>query len=235
MARTSNSVKESTLSSRRLPKVGQEGGVTATAAKKARKAKAAAKADPAVNGTLVAKFAPAKGAASAVAILRDGSTHALPSGVAIGTAQEKELIGQEWSVVKTRLLAAAREAAAAAGKQPAQLARGVDSRNAPQSAKAVADQKRSAKPAAAAAKAEKKAARKAERAAKAAPKADDARKITIVDRKFTFGGDGTARRQCWDACVATAKAKGTVADYIARGGKAKYLPRWAASGAIKLG
>jgi hypothetical protein len=113
----------------------------------------------------------------------------------------------------------------------AQLARGIGGRDAPHSAKAVADGKAQEKEAAKAKPAvAKKEARKAERAAKAAPKADDNRKITVVDKKFTYGREGTARRASWDACT---KSK-TVADYAAAGGALKYLPRWTAAGAIKL-
>lgn len=73
---------------------------------------------------------------------------------------------------------------------------------------------------------------KADKPAKA-PKvtADDTRKLVIVDKKFTFGGEGTSRRAAWNA---TTKAK-TVADYIAAGGARKYLARWEKAGAIKLG
>lgn len=123
------------------------------------------------------------------------------------------------------------------------LARGLDGRNAPHSSKAVGDNRAAAKklpgleeakahltnaPKPAAAPKTDKAAKRAERAA---PKAGDDRKITVLDKAFTFGAEGTERRQSWDKC---AKAK-TVADYLAAGGKAKYLPRWAGSGVIKLG
>lgn len=122
---------------------------------------------------------------------------------------------------------------AAKAKPVGHLAKGLDAQNSPHSVKAIADAKRKAAPAAKAAPkaAEKKAARTAERAAKAAPKADDNRKIVIVDKKFSYGKEGTSRRASWDACV---KAK-TVAEYAAKGGALKYLPRWVAAGAIKLG
>lgn len=120
------------------------------------------------------------------------------------------------------------------------LASGLDGRNAPQSAASVAKHRGSAKAtnkadavtqkAPAPAKAAKEA-RKAKRAETAAPKADDTRKIAVVDKKFTYGKEGTSRRASWDACT---KAK-TVADYAAAGGAVKYLPRWVAAGAIKLG
>lgn len=120
------------------------------------------------------------------------------------------------------------------------LANGLDGRNAPHSSKAVADRAHGKAPAsnkadkrAAVAKAqtEKKAARKAERAAKAAPKADDTRKITLVDKKYSYGKPGSARNASWLACT---KAK-TVADYAKAGGALKYLSRWVSAGAIKLG
>ena len=115
------------------------------------------------------------------------------------------------------------------------LANGVSGRGNPHSAKAVQDQKAKAK---AVGKADKVAAKgkvaadkKEARAAKAAPKADDNRKIAIVDKKFVYGREGTARRAAWDACVSAR----TVADYAKKGGALKYLPRWTAAGAIKLG
>lgn len=122
---------------------------------------------------------------------------------------------------------------AAKAKPVGHLAKGLDAQNSPHSVKAIADAKRKAGPAAKAAPkvAEKKVARTAERAAKAAPKADDARKIKVLDRKFTYGKEGTSRRASWDACM---KAQ-TVADYAKAGGALKYLPRWVAAGAIKLG
>lgn len=113
------------------------------------------------------------------------------------------------------------------------LAKGLDAQNSPHSVKAIADAKRKAAPAAKAAPkaTESKAAKQAARAAKAAPKADDNRKIVIVDKKFTYGKEGTSRRASWDACT---KSK-TVAEYAKAGGALKYLPRWVAAGAIKLG
>lgn len=124
-----------------------------------------------------------------------------------------------------------------AEQSSAKLANGVDSRSAPHSAKAVADNKAAGsnkadkKVAATKAKTDAKAERKAKRAEKAAPKADDNRKVTIVDKKFTYGREGSSRRSAWDAL----KSGMTVAAYIAAGGKAKYLPRWVAANAIKLG
>lgn len=121
---------------------------------------------------------------------------------------------------------------AKANPPAAKLANGLDGRSAPHSAKAAGDSNRKnpapkgPKPAEA-----KKAARKEVAAAKATPKADDTRAITVVKKDFAFGRDGTARRDNWNRCL---KAK-TVAAYIAAGGAAKYLTRWVAAGAIKLG
>ena len=120
-------------------------------------------------------------------------------------------------------------------RQVSGLARGLDGRNAPHSKAALRAERAAAKGTNKAdkrAEREKaKAERKAARAARAAPKADDTRRITILDKNFTFGREGTARNLSWLACK---KAK-TVADYAKAGGKLKYLPRWAAAGAIKLG
>lgn len=120
---------------------------------------------------------------------------------------------------------------AKANSPVAKLANGLDGRSAPHSAKSVADAAGKGNPAKAAPKAaDKKAARKEAKAATAAPKADDKRAITIVKKDFAFGREGTARRASWDICL---KSK-TAADYIAKGGAAKYLPRWVSAGAIKL-
>ena len=124
-------------------------------------------------------------------------------------------------------------------KSTGKLAQGLDGRNAPHSAKAVGDHNAAAKgsnkadkvQARKAAETAKKAERKADRAAKAAPKADDNRKITIVDKKFSYGKEGSARNASWLAC----KGSKTVAEYAAKGGALKYLPRWVSAGAIKLG
>lgn len=55
-------------------------------------------------------------------------------------------------------------------------------------------------------------------------------KIVVLDKKFTFGGEGTKRAAAWGL---VAKAK-TVADYVASGGPRKYLARWISAGAIKV-
>lgn len=124
-------------------------------------------------------------------------------------------------------------AKAKAAQPSAKLANGITGQNSPHSAKSVADQRAKDKPAPKAA--DKKVARKEAAKAKAAPKGDDTRKLTLLRKDFTFGAVGSARNDSWLVCAAVIKAKGTVADYIAKGGKAKYLPRWAAAGAIKLG
>lgn len=115
------------------------------------------------------------------------------------------------------------------------MAKGLDGRNSPNCSKAVQDAKAELRKVTgkAATKAPAKAAAPAKAKADKAPKktADDTRKLTIVDKKFTFGGEGTSRRAAWDAC---AKAK-TVADYISAGGARKYLARWEKAGAIKVG
>lgn len=112
--------------------------------------------------------------------------------------------------------------------QPA-MARGVSNRDAPHS-RAALRKARAAEATTAPAK-ERAVKRKAERASRAAPKADDTRKITVLNKAFTFGAEGTARNMSWLAC----KSSKTVAEYAAKGGALKYLPRWAAAGAIKLG
>lgn len=115
----------------------------------------------------------------------------------------------------------------------AQLAKGLGAHNAPHAAKSVSD---AAAKGRAAGKAAPKTAPKAKATtAKAAPKGDDTRKIALLKKDFTFGGDGSARRTSWDICAAVIKAKGTAGDYVNKGGKAKYLPRWVSAGAIKLG
>lgn len=141
-----------------------------------------------------------------------------------------------------------------AKKEADGLAQGVNGQNSPHSAKSVKDARNKTKAAEKAAeekstvkgkakaatsnKADAKAERseravtkKAEREAKATPKADDTREITLVDKDFNFGREGTSRNLSWLAC----KKSETVADYIAAGGAGKYLPRWVSAGAIKLG
>lgn len=154
----------------------------------------------------------------------------IPSDKAIKADLEKDLrkIAKETGAPRASQLEAAKREAAG-------LAKGVDGRNSPHSAKALGDERAKAK---GSNKADKKvekekakADRKAARAAKASPKADDTRKITILKKDFAFGREGSARRMSWDACL---KSK-TVADYAKAGGKLKYLPRWSTAGAIKLG
>lgn len=166
------------------------------------------------------------------ALLNDGSVHICSKHMRAGITVKS---GMNWDTVNKDFLAMARKEKEAAPAAAA-LARGVEGKFTEHSRKAASDSKRSAKETkmTKTTKETKKTARKAERAAKAAPKADDTRRISILDKKFTFGGEGTARRASWDFATAVAKAKGTAADYIAKGGKAKYLPRWVAAGAIKL-
>lgn len=141
-------------------------------------------------------------------------------------------IGNSYAKAKAAaevLIAAAKIAA------PGKLARGLDNWNAPHSVKAIRDNKAAAEKDAPKATAAKPAAAKNEehkvaRAAKA-PKGDDARKLAILKKDFAFGRENTSRRQSWDVALKVA----TVADYIAKGGAAKYLPRWAVAGAVKLG
>lgn len=140
-------------------------------------------------------------------------------------------------VGKTFLIAKKLAESIKAAQPAGHLARGVDGHNSPHSTKAHADKRAAERKGAKAAEpkpsptAAKKEARKAERAEKAAPKAGDKRTITVVDKGFTFGREGSARRDNWDKAV---KAK-TVDAYLSAGGAAKYLPRWVAAGAIKLG
>lgn len=218
-------------------------GSTVTAAKAARKAASAAKAAgqfvpgypkvPVVTGKgttgrTIATIVSANRGQDQLAILNDGSKHPCTKHLGAGVAVKP---GMLWDTVNSQLLAIQRsdaEARSAAPKPSAGLATGVDARSAPHSAKAVSDQRGAGK----AAKAAKpdKAAKKAARAAKAAPKADDARKIKLVDKKYSYGGEGTARRASWDA----ARSSATVQAYLKAGGKAKYLPRFVAAGAIQL-
>lgn len=119
------------------------------------------------------------------------------------------------------------------------LAAGLDGRNAPHSAKSAADHNAAARGTNKADKVQsrkatetaKKAERKAAAQAKAAPKADDNRKITVLDKKFSYGRPESNRNVAWLAC----KGSKTVAEYAAKGGALKYLPRWVSAGAIKLG
>lgn len=231
MRKTNTAKAPATKSATRTTRAQGRDKPTATAAKKARGRAAARRNNAAAPNTptpamlrIVKELSAANRGNDTVAILHDGTTHVVTDYHTNGVTVK---VGDNFDDRKKAYLAKVRERAEHKG--PGHLAKGLDGRNAPHSVKAHQDHKRgTAKPAA---KAEKKAERKAARAARAAPKSDDARKITIVDKKFTFGGDGTARRASWDAC----KAAKTVADYLKAGGKAKYLPRWVSSGAIKLG
>jgi hypothetical protein len=165
---------------------------------------------------------------STIAVLSNGKIEVIDHLYKVGV-QIKE--GDTWKSVLSQYALKTNELKVRDGGK---LANGLNGRNAPHSSKAVQDNGRAAKKPAEpkpAPKAQKTAERKAARAERAAPKADDNRKITIVDKKFTYGAEGTARRNCWDVC----KASKTVAEYVQKGGKAKYLPRWVQAGAIKLG
>lgn len=200
---------------------------TAAATKLARKTKAE-------NPDAIVQSSGMKGGDMHFVKSAGGDTLTFPTGAWTGAIREASEIGQSFAALKALV-----DALPKPTKGKAELARGVESRKAPHSAKALSDANGAARGAnkadkaalVAKAKATKAAARKAERTAKASPKADDTRKITVLDKKFTYGREGTARRAAWDAC---AKAK-TVADYAAAGGALKYLPRWTAAGAIKLG
>lgn len=70
------------------------------------------------------------------------------------------------------------------------------------------------------------------KAAKAQPKARGLQgTVTIKDKSFTYGAEGTERRKSWDA-LANQKGTKTLAKFKAAGGKVKYLKRWEAQGAI---
>lgn len=88
---------------------------------------------------------------------------------------------------------------------------------------------KTAKPATPAKAAPKSATKLSKSGQKLAPLPKDS-KIVVLDKKFTFGGEGTKRAAAW-ALVGKAK---TVADYVASGGPRKYLARWISAGAIKV-
>lgn len=163
---------------------------------------------------------------------RSGANTTVPKSKFIGAVRDAGQLGQSYRKF-TELWAETKK------NSPATLAGGLDGRNAPHSSKAVSDKRGAAKGTNKADKVQarkateqvKKAERKAVRAEKAAPKADDNRKIAIVDKKFSYGKEGSARNASWLAC----KGSKTVAEYAAKGGALKYLPRWVSAGAIKLG
>lgn len=172
------------------------------------------------------------GAAYRMVGVTDGQPLMIPKHKFVGALAEAAKLGSSFKAFR-ELWEAEKKAS------PGKLAQGLDGRNAPHSSKAVGDRAAAAKGTNKADKVQarkateqaKKADRKANRAAKAAPKADDNRKITIVDKKFTYGKEGTSRNASWIACT---KSK-TVADYAKAGGALKYLGRWVSAGAIKLG
>lgn len=77
-------------------------------------------------------------------------------------------------------------------------------------------------------KAQAKRAAKPKSVAQIANKMGDSVVLRVLDKKFTFGGEGTSRRASWDACLASK----SVAEYRAKGGQQKYLPRWAKLGVV---
>lgn len=58
-------------------------------------------------------------------------------------------------------------------------------------------------------------------------------KVTIKDKDFTFGGEGTKRRESWEALIGQRGTR-TLEKYLERGGKRKYIKRWEKAGAIAL-
>jgi hypothetical protein len=69
---------------------------------------------------------------------------------------------------------------------------------------------------------------------KAAPKALGRQgTVTIKDKAFVYGAEGSERRKSWDA-LTNLKGTKTLAAYKAAGGKTKYLNRWVAAGAIAI-
>lgn len=111
------------------------------------------------------------------------------------------------------------------------MARGLSNRDAPHSAKAVKDKRIAYKAATPGAKAKaRQREAKEQRAEKAKVLALGTAKITIVDKDFTFGKEGTARNRAWLAC----KKSKTVGEYLKNGGVKKYLARWEKAGAIKV-
>jgi hypothetical protein len=114
------------------------------------------------------------------------------------------------------------------------LARGVNAQNSPQCAASQRSQReRIAKAKQATKSVVKERVEAKAKAAKAKREAvsNDATRITIVNKAYVFGRDGSARQACWQACL---RSK-TVGEYLSAGGAKKYLPRWEQAGAIRLG
>lgn len=108
------------------------------------------------------------------------------------------------------------------------LARGLDVHNSPHSVAAARAKREAAK------RDERKAreqASKAERKQKREAVSTDSTKITILNKDFVFGREGSTRNACWQTCL---RSK-TVGDYLGNGGAKKYLTRWEAAKAIRLG
>lgn len=108
------------------------------------------------------------------------------------------------------------------------LARGLDSQNSPHSVAAARAKREAAKRDELKAREAKG---KAERKAKREAVSTETTRITILNKAFVFGREGSTRNACWQTCL---KSK-TVGDYLGNGGAKKYLPRWEAAGAIRLG
>lgn len=111
------------------------------------------------------------------------------------------------------------------------LARGLDARNSPHSAAAMRAKRQAAKASVVTERKVREATAKAERKAKREAVSTDSTRITIVNKAFVFGREGSTRNACWQTCL---RSK-TVGDYLGNGGAKKYLARWEAAGAIRLG
>lgn len=108
------------------------------------------------------------------------------------------------------------------------LARGLDSQNSPHSVAAARAKREAAKRDELKAREAKG---KAERKAKREAVSTETTKITILNKAYVFGREGSTRNANWQTCL---RSK-TVGDYLANGGLKKYLPRWEQAGAIRLG
>lgn len=64
----------------------------------------------------------------------------------------------------------------------------------------------------------------------------DARVITLKDKEFVYGGEGTTRRKSWDALAKAfgKNGKATVGEFKENGGAVKYLSRWEGAKAIAI-
>ena len=112
------------------------------------------------------------------------------------------------------------------------MARGLSLRDAPHSAAAARAKREAARAATPAAQRKERIAKqKAERAERKKVLDLGTAAITILKKDFAFGKEGSGRNRAWQACL---KSK-TVGEYLKNGGAKKYLTRWEAAGAIKLG